>query len=123
MNQIMHKSRLIFLTSAITAILTTSVLASARQEVAGQETPNGLTPEQVAEVQAIVKKLSGQIESMNDVKAKLSIIAEKGDALSIEDMFEIQFLINRLTQLSETTSILNAAAQEAILSIISNFNG
>jgi hypothetical protein len=123
MNQIMHKSRLIFLTSAITAILTTSVLASARQEVAGQETPNGLTPEQVAELQAIVKKLSGQIESMNDVKAKLNIIAEKGDAISIEDMFEMQLLMNRLAQLSETTNSLSAAAHEVIESIISNFNG
>jgi hypothetical protein len=117
----MHKSRLIILTSVIASILATSVLTSVRQEVAGQETPNGLTPEQVAELQTLAKKLSEQIQSMNSVISEFNSIVAKGENLSISDMFEMQLLMNLLENYSENLATTRAAANQAIESAIHSF--
>jgi division protein CdvB (Snf7/Vps24/ESCRT-III family) len=119
----MHKSRLIILTSVIAAILATSVLTSARQEVAGQETSNGLTPEQVAELQTLAKKLSEQSERMNSVISEFNSLVAKGENLSISDMFELQLLMNELEQFSEIMANTITATHQAIESIIRNFKG
>jgi len=56
-------------------------------------------------------------------KAKLDTIKNSGSDVSIGDMFDMQLLMNRLSQVSEmTTSVINAA-HSAISSMARNVKG
>jgi hypothetical protein len=56
-------------------------------------------------------------------KAKLVIIKSRRSAISIGDMFEMQMLMNHLSQLSEMTTSVVAAANSAIMTMARNVKG
>jgi len=53
-------------------------------------------------------------------KSKLSSIKSRNSAISIGDMFEMQMLMNHLSQLSEMSTSVVAAANSAISSMARN---
>jgi hypothetical protein len=55
-----------------------------------------------------------------DVKKKLKILQGKGSNISIADMFEMQMLMNRLSQLSEMSTSVVSASNSAISSMARN---
>jgi len=56
-------------------------------------------------------------------KAKLTQIQARGSAISIGDMFEMQMLMNHLSQLSEMATAVVNAANTAINSMARNVKG
>jgi hypothetical protein len=56
-------------------------------------------------------------------KAKLLQIKARRSAVSIGDMFEMQMLMNHLSQLSEMSSDVISAANSAIMSMARNVKG
>ncbi|CRX37753.1 DUF5407 domain-containing protein [Estrella lausannensis] len=56
-------------------------------------------------------------------KAKLVQIKSRRSAISIGDMFEMQMLMNHLSQLSEMSTAVVAAANSAIMSMARNVKG
>jgi len=53
-------------------------------------------------------------------KAKLSSIKSRNSAISIGDMFEMQMLMNHLSQLSEMSTSVVSASNSAIASMARN---
>lgn len=66
-------------------------------------------------------------EVINDAtvsaRAKIQIIKERRSAISIGDMFEMQMLMNHLSQLSEMSTSVVAASNSAIMSMARNVKG
>ncbi len=58
-----------------------------------------------------------------DAKLKIGLIASRRSAISIGDMFEMQMLMNHLSQLSEMSSNVVAAANSAIMTMARNVKG
>ena len=56
-------------------------------------------------------------------KAKLLNIQEQRSAISIADMFEMQMLMNHLSQLSEMSTAVVSASHTAIASMARNVKG
>lgn len=56
-------------------------------------------------------------------KAKLQIIQSRRSAISIGDMFEMQMLMNHLSQLSEMSTAVVSASNSAIQSMARNVKG
>jgi len=56
-------------------------------------------------------------------KAKLLQIQSRGSAISIGDMFEMQMLMNHLSQLSEMSTSVVSASNTAISSMARNVKG
>lgn len=56
-------------------------------------------------------------------KVKIGLISARRSAISIGDMFEMQMLMNHLSQLSEMTTNVVAAANSAIMSMARNVKG
>ena len=56
-------------------------------------------------------------------KTKLVQIKNRRSAISIGDMFEMQMLMNHLSQLSEMSTSVVAAANSAIMSMARNVKG
>jgi Family of unknown function (DUF5407) len=56
-------------------------------------------------------------------KVKIGLIAARRSAISIGDMFEMQMLMNHLSQLSEMSSNVVAAANSAIMTMARNVKG
>lgn len=56
-------------------------------------------------------------------KAKLLQIQARGSAISIGDMFEMQMLMNQLSQLSEMATSVVSASNTAIASMARNVKG
>jgi len=56
-------------------------------------------------------------------QAKLVEIATRRSSISIGDMFEMQMLMNHLSQLSEMSTNVVSAAQTAIMSMARNVKG
>ena len=50
-------------------------------------------------------------------KDKLAAIEAKGDSVSISDMFEMQMLMNHLSQLSEMSTAVVSASNSAVASM------
>lgn len=59
-------------------------------------------------------------ESMDKVKTKLEEIKDAGDSVSIGNMFDMQLLMNRLSQISEMSTSVLSAANTAITSMARN---
>lgn len=59
-------------------------------------------------------------QATEDVKSKLKILQSKGSNISIADMFEMQMLMNRLSQLSEMSTSVVSASNSAISSMARN---
>jgi hypothetical protein len=55
-----------------------------------------------------------------DVRAKLETLKQKGDQISIADMFEMQLLMNHLSQLSEMATSVVSSSNSAIASMARN---
>lgn len=71
-------------------------------------------------VQTLFKVVSDATVS---AKAKLLEIKNRRSAISIGDMFEMQMLMNHLSQLSEMSSNVVAASNAAISSMARNIKG
>ncbi len=56
-------------------------------------------------------------------KVKIGLISARRSAISIGDMFEMQMLMNHLSQLSEMASNVVAAANSAIMTMARNVKG
>lgn len=59
-------------------------------------------------------------EATKQVKEKMAILQGKGSAISIADMFEMQMLMNHLSQLSEMSTSVVSASNSAISSMARN---
>lgn len=65
--------------------------------------------------------LANVVESQStEVAEKLRRLKEKGDDVSVQDMFEMQMLMNHLSQLSEMNTSVISAANSAISSMARN---
>lgn len=66
-------------------------------------------------------------EVINDAtvsaRVKIQIIKDRRSAISIGDMFEMQMLMNHLSQLSEMSTSVVAASNSAIMSMARNVKG
>lgn len=58
--------------------------------------------------------------AVKDAKTKLAKISEKGDEINIGDMFDMQMTMNHLSQLSEMSTQVVAASNQAISSMARN---
>lgn len=56
-------------------------------------------------------------------KVKIGLISARRSAISIGDMFEMQMLMNHLSQLSEMATNVVSAANSAIMSMARNVKG
>ncbi|MEC7839982.1 MAG: DUF5407 family protein [Chlamydiota bacterium] len=56
-------------------------------------------------------------------KVKIGLISARRSAISIGDMFEMQMLMNHLSQISEMATNVVAAANSAIMSMARNVKG
>lgn len=56
-------------------------------------------------------------------KTKIGLIAARRSAISIGDMFEMQMLMNHLSQVSEMTSDVVSAANASIMTMARNVKG
>ena len=55
-----------------------------------------------------------------DVQAKLELLKKRGEQISVVDMFEMQVLMNHLSQLSEMSTSILSATNSAIASMARN---
>lgn len=62
-------------------------------------------------------------DATDDVKAKLAHMKQSKSSISIGDMFEMQMLMNHLTQLSEMTTNVVSASNAAIGSMARAIKG
>lgn len=62
-------------------------------------------------------------EATKAAKAQLIAVKNKKDEVSIGDMFEMQMLMNRLSQLSEMSTQVISASHTAISSMARNVKG
>jgi hypothetical protein len=58
-----------------------------------------------------------------DVKSKIAIIRSKRSAMSIADMFDLQMLMNKLSQFSELSTSVITAMNTSVLSMARNMKG
>lgn len=56
-------------------------------------------------------------------KVKIGLLSARRSAISIGDMFEMQMLMNHLSQLSEMSSNVVSAANSAIMTMARNVKG
>jgi len=59
-------------------------------------------------------------DATKQVKDKMAALKGKGDNISIVDMFEMQMLMNKLSQLSEMSTSVVSSANSAISSMARN---
>jgi hypothetical protein len=59
----------------------------------------------------------------NDAKTKLSTIQSQREAVSIGDMFEMQMLMNHLSELAEMSTAVVSAANQALLDMARDVKG
>ena len=94
-----------------------------------QDTPKeygvGATSESATAAQSLlgfsVKDLFSIVNDATvDAKTKLSQIKSRRSAISIGDMFEMQMLMNHLSQLSEMSTAVVSASNQAISSMARN---
>jgi hypothetical protein len=93
----------------------------------GAQTPSeGLRADEYAlsNDMANLADLTAQIsEADQQVKDKLAAMEAMGDSVSISDMFEMQMLMNKLSQLSEMSAALVSASNSALASMARNVKG
>jgi len=58
-----------------------------------------------------------------DVRKKLEAIAARREAINIADMFQMQLLMNHLSQVSEMSTSIVSASNSAISSMARNVKG
>lgn len=62
-------------------------------------------------------------DAANRVKNQLDKITEAGSAMNVSDMFKMQFDMNRLSQICESTSSVVGAMHSAISTLARNTKG
>jgi len=72
------------------------------------------------DVESLVQVVTDATQS---AKQKLEDIKARGSAISIGDMFDMQMLMNHLSQLSEMSTSVVSASNTAILSMSRNVKG
>jgi hypothetical protein len=88
------------------------------QVFTGGPTPNNKQPG--LEVEKLFHIIN---DATRSAKLKLKDIAARRSSISIADMFEMQMLMNHLSQLSEMTTNVVAASNTAINSMARNVKG
>jgi len=78
------------------------------------------TEREAFDVETLVKVVT---DATNSAKQKLEDIKSRGSAISIGDMFDMQMLMNHLSQLSEMSTSVVSASNTAILSMSRNVKG
>ncbi len=78
------------------------------------------TNEQAFSMSALVTIVNNSTVS---AKAKLTAIQQRRSAISIADMFDMQMLMNHLSQMSEMSTAIVNAANSAIVSMARNVKG
>lgn len=62
-------------------------------------------------------------DATNSAKQKLQLIKQNRSSISIGDMFEMQMLMNHLSQLSEMSTSIVSASNSAIQRMAQNLKG
>ena len=78
------------------------------------------TPREAFSMEALVNIVDAATVS---AKAKLTQIKQRRSAISIADMFDMQMLMNHLSQMSEMSTAIVNAANSAIESMARNVKG
>jgi hypothetical protein len=78
------------------------------------------TYEDFGSVQHLIAAIKAKVL---DIQKKLEVIDANHENISIADIFEMQMLMNRLSQISEATSSILSAANSAIASMARNVKG
>jgi hypothetical protein len=68
----------------------------------------------------IAKLLDTYRVATDDVKRRLETLQAKGDNISVTDMFEMQMMMNKLSQLSEMSTSVISSVNSAIQSMARN---
>lgn len=69
-------------------------------------------------------ELAMAIDNLSNVaKQKIAMIQAKGSAMSVADMFDLQMIMNKLSQFSEMSTSIMAAMNTAINSLSRNIKG
>lgn len=68
-------------------------------------------------IQTLLDIVSEQTEN---ARTKMNAIKDRGDSISIGDMFDMQMLMNRLSQLSEMSTSVVSATNSSIGSMARN---
>ena len=71
-------------------------------------------------VEEAIKQMEEIDRLAADMRRRLDILRTESDAISVPDMFEMQMLMNRLSQMSEMTTSVVAASNSAIMSMARN---
>ncbi len=71
-----------------------------------------------------VEEVDKQIEEINralaDVRRRMDALRTESDSISVADMFEMQMLMNHLSQMSEMSTSIVAASNAAIMAMSRN---
>jgi hypothetical protein len=80
------------------------------------------TSQPVTANQTLIAQMQQLIQQQSEVQQQLQLLEQQAQqqTVSISDMFDMQMLMNHLSQLSETSSSLAAASNTAITSITRN---
>jgi len=85
---------------------------------------NGPYGGQIARTGFDVSQLFTVVDALTiSAKTKIGLIAARRSAISIGDMFEMQMLMNHLSQVSEMASNVVSAANSAIMTMARNVKG
>ena len=83
-----------------------------------------LTLTDKSRVGVIFGDLARAIDNLSSVaKDKIAAIQSKGSAMSIGDMFDLQMIMNKLSQFSEMSTSIMSAMNSAINSLSRNIKG
>lgn len=80
----------------------------------------GLPPREAFSTEGLIKIVS---DATINARTKLNQIKTRGSAISIADMFDMQMLMNHLSQLSEMSASCVSACNTAIMSMSRNVKG
>ncbi|NGX57946.1 MAG: hypothetical protein K940chlam3_00847 [Chlamydiae bacterium] len=79
-----------------------------------------MTERESFDIETLIKVVT---DATTSAKNKLDDIKSRGSAISIGDMFDMQMLMNHLSQLSEMSTSVVSASNTAILSMSRNVKG
>jgi exo-beta-1,3-glucanase (GH17 family) len=88
---------------------------------------NRTVQEDIQQLTSDGDRFSEMLRSMQEqsaaVQKQLDSMRAKGDSISVPDMFEMQMLMNKLSQMSEMSTGILSASNAAIASMARNIKG
>jgi len=93
--------------------------AAAKQTALAQQDPTAAKTVEAEDPDMLPSLIGGVDDTEDAAKTRLDVLKSK-DSVSIGDMFEMQLLMNHLSQLSEMTTSVVSASNAAIQSMASN---